>query len=103
MSFSPTSTSNNPMNSGNNCIGERWLLRRLKSEVTKDIPTLVQLNPALKSTLLIGRDSSGVDIYLDSSKQLNLISRKHAKLVYNEANNAWEIIDLNSMNGLCVN
>ena len=66
------------------------------------------LDASHKDTYIIGRDASTADLHIDSSRQPNLLSRRHAILQWTAAGGpttlgGWRLIDLRSVNGLYVN
>jgi len=69
---------------------------------TLDIPRRVRLVPGCGSTVKFGRDTSKVNVWLDSKKVPNMISRLHAFCEWKPPN-SWQIRDNGSVNGIFVN
>ena len=86
-------------------------LERLSVDVSVPSAAHVTLDPCVQDRLLIGRDASSADVHLDSSRQPNMISRRHAILQWAAAGSGcgsdcaggWRLIDLRSVNGVYVN
>jgi len=68
---------------------------------TCDIPRKVTLVPG--SSVMFGRDTSKVDVWLDSKKVPNMISRVHAFCEWIPEEEVWQIRDNRSVNGVFVN
>jgi len=68
---------------------------------TCDIPRKVTLVPG--SSVMFGRDTSKVHVWLDSKKVPNMISRVHAFCEWIPEKGVWQIRDNCSVNGVFVN
>jgi len=79
-----------------------YVLRLLCPAPTVEIPPLVTLRSD-KKEVKVGRDRAKVDVYLDSTRVPNMISRTHAVLSWCDNIKKWQIKDNNSVNGVFVN
>eukprot|EP01083_Nonionella_stella_P088764 247599_1 len=72
---------------------------------SKRIPRIVPLN---KAEIVVGRDSTKADVVLESASMPRMISRTHAKLIWDDQQNGngtseWRLVDCASLNGAFVN
>jgi len=80
----------------------KYSLRLNCSNPSRTIPKYFPLK-AEEGTVTIGRDPSKVNIWLDSTRVPNMISRIHAQLQWMPTEQTWQIIDKGSVNGVFVN
>mmetsp|Transcript_28402 Transcript_28402/g.74613 ORF Transcript_28402/g.74613 Transcript_28402/m.74613 type:complete len:333 (-) Transcript_28402:44-1042(-) len=78
---------------------DKWILRRTTKVDEEGIADVIPL-PLLVCT--IGRRPANT-IVLTSKSFPKLVSRRHAKLTWEESSGCWQIVDLGSTNGVLVN
>ena len=104
----PTTTSSSSPASSSLLLPPLYRLERLSVDVSVPSAASYDLDPSHKETYLVGRDGSSADVHLDSTRQPNMMSRRHAILQWAASGGqggqgAWRLIDLRSVNGLYVN